>query len=39
VVRDGDARATAAQYALDGPQEVERFLHWLLELDGQGGER
>jgi trehalose 6-phosphate phosphatase len=39
VVRAGDARATAAQYALDGPQEVERFLHWLLELDGQGGER
>lgn len=29
LVRDGEARGTAADYALDGIDEVERFLDWL----------
>ena len=31
VVRGDDGRATAADYALEGPDDVKRFLEWLIE--------
>jgi alpha,alpha-trehalase len=33
VVRDGETRSTAADYALEGPEDVQRFLRWLIDLD------
>jgi trehalose 6-phosphate phosphatase len=31
VIRDGESRSTAAGYALDGPEDVQRFLGWLID--------
>ena len=33
VVRDGEARTTVANYALDEPEDVRRFLKMLIRLD------
>ena len=33
VVRDSETRSTAARYALEGPEDVQRFLGWLIDLD------
>jgi hypothetical protein len=32
VVRDSETRSTAARYALEGPEDVQRFLGWLIDL-------
>jgi alpha,alpha-trehalase len=32
VVRDSETRSTAAHYALEGPEDVQRFLGWLIDL-------
>jgi trehalose 6-phosphate phosphatase len=34
VVRDGADRRTAARFALEGTEDVERFLFWLAEVAG-----
>ncbi|MDT8453166.1 MAG: trehalose-phosphatase [Gammaproteobacteria bacterium] len=33
VVRDGETRTTSANYALDEPEDVRRFLEMLIKLD------
>jgi trehalose 6-phosphate phosphatase len=35
VIRDSETRATAAHYALEGPQDVQRFLSWLIDLNSE----
>ena len=32
VMRDDEARPTAARYALEGPADVQRFFAWLVDL-------
>ena len=32
VIRDSETRASAAHYALEGPEDVQRFLGWLIDL-------
>ena len=39
VIRDHETRSTAADYALEGPDDVTRFLGWLIDLDRERSAR